>query len=379
MIPDRAPAFQTPIIKLTEHCNYICEFCRYANHPPEGSAVMEPSLCKQILRETALFNAEKGRRSETVIFHGGEPLLWGKERFREIYAYEKELEKETGISFRNNIQTNGFLIDEEWAELFSEMEMHPGISLDGPAEMNAHYGKDGNQASLERVIRNMALLREKGIRPGILSVVSEKSYGKAEAYFAFLEEAGIESAGFCLCYNPMDHCVAQPEALAQYLTECFDLYYHTKRRVRIREFDFALRAMYGKGSRGCVHNCRRECGNFLSYTPEGSVNFCDAYEKDTFVIGDLKEQSLKEILGTDVYASVKRLYQRPADEACRACEWREVCGCGCGRNDAGEGEARKSYFCETYQRLYSHILDTVRSDSRLAGANKRLINRYREI
>lgn len=366
------PAFQTPIIKLTEHCNYICKFCRYANHPPDGEAVMELSLCKKILRETALFNAEKGRKSEAVIFHGGEPLLWGKERFRQIHAYEKELEKEIGISFRNDMQTNGFLIDEEWAELFSEMKMHPGISLDGPLVMNSHYGAEGKEASLSRVLENLGLLKERGISAGILSVVNEQSYGHAKEYFDFLSEAGIESAGFCFCFNPKDDCVADPEALSSYLIECFDLYYHAKRRVRIREFDFALRAMYGKGNRGCIHNCRRECGNFLSYTPDGSVNFCDAYEKDTFVIGDLREKSLQGILSGEAFAAARTLYRRPAEEACKACEWREICGCGCGRNDVGEGEERKSYFCETYKKLYRHILKTVEEDPRLQEANRHL-------
>ncbi len=333
---------------------------------------MELSFCKKILRETALFNAEKGRKSEAVIFHGGEPLLWGKERFRQIHAYEKELEKEIGISFRNDMQTNGFLIDEEWAELFSEMKMHPGISLDGPLVMNSHYGAEGKEASLSRVLENLGLLKERGISAGILSVVNEQSYGHAKEYFDFLSEAGIESAGFCFCFNPKDDCVADPEALSSYLIECFDLYYHAKRRVRIREFDFALRAMYGKGNRGCIHNCRRECGNFLSYTPDGSVNFCDAYEKDTFVIGDLREKSLQEILSGEAFAAARTLYRRPAEEACKACEWREICGCGCGRNDVGEGEERKSYFCETYKKLYRHILKTVEEDPRLQEANHHL-------
>lgn len=277
------------------------------------------------------------------------------------------------IHYFYSMQTNAFLINEEWAQLFVEMKLHPSISLDGLADFNFHFGKDGNRTSIEHVVKNIALLKQHGIRPGIFSVVTESSYGHASEYFTFLEESGIESAGFCFCYNPRDNCVADPEPLSNYLMECFDIYYHSNRRVRIREFDFALLALYGKGHRGCVHNCRRECGNFLSYTPDGSVCFCDAYEKDTFVVGNLHTQSLAEILQGDSFISTREIYRIPAKGSCRECEWKEICGCGCRRNDFGEGKDRRSYFCETYQHLYRHILKTVLADPRLAEANQHLV------
>lgn len=129
----------TPIIKLVENCNYTCSFCRYANHPPREGSMMSMEMCKHILEEVCLYNRKKGQNFVTLIFHGGEPLLWGKKRFREIYAYEKELESRyEGFHFNNGMQSNGYLLDEEWMDIFKEMEMSVGISLDGPENMNFH-------------------------------------------------------------------------------------------------------------------------------------------------------------------------------------------------------------------------------------------------
>lgn len=70
----------------------------------------------------------------------------GKGQFKKIYAYEQELcSKYEGLQIRKGMQTNGFLLDEEWLDLFVEMKMSAGISLDGPPEMNFHYGTFGNE------------------------------------------------------------------------------------------------------------------------------------------------------------------------------------------------------------------------------------------
>lgn len=63
-----------PIIKLTERCNYACEFCRYAIHRQEDSGIEEELLIKMI-RQCITYNKMNGFYNMNVIFHGGEPLL----------------------------------------------------------------------------------------------------------------------------------------------------------------------------------------------------------------------------------------------------------------------------------------------------------------
>lgn len=79
----------SPIIKVTEMCNFDCVFCRYSNHK-QNTGIMNVDIVKKILEESAEINAETNQKVK-VLFHGGEPLLWGIERFYEIYEYEKEL------------------------------------------------------------------------------------------------------------------------------------------------------------------------------------------------------------------------------------------------------------------------------------------------
>lgn len=368
------PECITPIIKVVENCNYNCAFCRYANHPPTGDSIMSLELCKKLIYETCAYNYEHEKKFTQFIFHGGEPLLWGKHRFEEVWRYEEELKKIfPGIVIENGIQSNGYLIDDEWIDTFKRMNMKVGISLDGPAEMNFHYGSDGNEKSMQRVIANIHKLQENNLTSGILSVITDNHLGHEKEYFDFLNKNNLPSSGFCYCYNPRDEIAIDPLELADFLCKSFDIYYHAKQSVRIREFDNILLKLYGHSGKNCVCGERTRCGNFPAFSPNGNVGFCDEYEADTSIIGDFTKQSLIEIVEGDIYQETRKLYTTASSNACSECEWKCICGCGCARNDIGEGSERKSYFCETYKKLYAYVADIVKNDSRLKEENSNMV------
>lgn len=161
----------SPIIKVTEMCNFDCVFCRYSNHK-QNTGIMNVDIVKKILEESAEINAETNQKVK-VLFHGGEPLLWGIERFYEIYEYEKELSDKTGVKFTNSIQTNASLIDDEWIRFFKTSHIGIGISLDGPIGVNAHFSQD-ESLSFKRTISILDKLKNQKVSFGILSVITNK-------------------------------------------------------------------------------------------------------------------------------------------------------------------------------------------------------------
>ena len=192
----------SPIIKVTEMCNFDCAFCRYANHK-QNTGIINVDTVKKILRESAEINAETNPKVK-VLFHGGEPLLWGIERFYEIYEYEKELSDKTGVKFANSIQTNASLIDDAWISLFKESHIGIGISLDGPIGVNAHFSQD-ESLSFQKTIAILNKLKKQKVPFGILSVITNRHIeAGAESFYAFLVNNNIKNCGVCYCYNPDD-------------------------------------------------------------------------------------------------------------------------------------------------------------------------------
>ena len=60
----------------------------------------------------------------------GEPLLRGLKFFEQAIKYQKQYVREN-TKVCNSLQTNGYMLDEEWCRFFSENNFLLGISLDG--------------------------------------------------------------------------------------------------------------------------------------------------------------------------------------------------------------------------------------------------------
>lgn len=344
------PKFITPILKLVEFCNYNCYFCRYANHP-QISNVMSVSDVKKVLKEVAQYNKKNGINHVKVIFHGGEPLLWGINKFEEVLNFQSTLENEYTMKFINSIQSNGFLLNEQWIDILKRYNFSVGISLDGPDNLNGHFGKLGNLQSIKQVLQNINLLRNANISFGVLSVITNKHYGYAKEFYDFWVNNNISDVGLCFCFNPEDNETVNCELLSIFLKELFDLYFYGDAKINIREFNNAIQRITTRKSSCCTYACRKNCGNFLTIDSCERVMFCDDYTLDkTLVLGNLKVTSLNEI----IYGKRYQLYYQKSHEIikkCIKCPVFEICGSGCSRNDIG----KSNYFCPTYKIIYSHI------------------------
>lgn len=365
------PRVLSPIFKLVENCNYSCDFCRYANHPPTGLSTMPFELMVKMLTKACEYNISQGADTISIILHGGEPLLWGKDNFRRLHIFQQDFIREhEGFSFVNGIQTNANLIDDEWIDILERLDVHIGISIDGPIEYNYHYGKQGRKESLEKVLQNIKKLQQRKFKLGILSVITEEHVGHAKEYMDFIEENGLTSPGFCYCYNPQDGCSIDQKRLADFLCDAFDIYYNSYTSFRIREFDNILTGIYGRHAGTCTAKCRQECGAFLTLSPNGDIGFCDAYEEYSYVVGNMNRDSLEAIIESERYQSIKELYLTARHNKCSDCDFLNICGCGCARSDQGEGKDRHYYFCDTVQILIKHVLNVVAHDEKLGVENK---------
>lgn len=342
----------TPIIKLTEYCNYNCYFCRYANHP--NYKTMELAVAKRIIKEAVDFNSSNNVPFLKIIFHGGEPLLWGLDNFYKIMDYERELINQYKINIKNSIQTNGYLIDEQWLSFFRINHFDIGISLDGPESLNGHYGNDGNLKSIEKVLSNIDLIRKNKLSYGILSVITPNHIPKVKEFYDFFINNKINNIGLCYCYNPEDNEIIDSKKLGEFLVELFDLYFYQKNNLNIREFNNAIYKILKNRNTSCTTACRKNCGAFLTFDSIGNIFFCDEYNmrKDN-ILGNINLIKLNDIFLSDKYIKMYHESRIILESTCNKCNIKSICGCGCARNDSKSHKI--NYFCQSYRMLYQHI------------------------
>ena len=120
-------------------CNLDCSYCfflskemLYPGQPlPDGRGPARDL-------PPAVDRGAHGSPEVTIAWQGGEPTLMGVEFFRRSVELAEGLLR-PGQRAAYTIQTNGTLIDEEWAAFFAEHDFLVGVSIDGPRELHDAY------------------------------------------------------------------------------------------------------------------------------------------------------------------------------------------------------------------------------------------------
>jgi uncharacterized protein len=127
-----------------------------------------------------------------ISFHGGEPCLIGPRRFADRC---ERLRSGLGdrVEVRLVLQTNGTLLDAEWAEVIAANDVEVGVSVDGSESVHdAHRVDHGGRGSYERVRQGLAALSDAGVPFSILSVIQLGGDGlAAHRHLLGLRPSGI--------------------------------------------------------------------------------------------------------------------------------------------------------------------------------------------
>ena len=127
-------AFSLMLKPVGSLCNLRCQYCYYLDKSSIYGG-REPKMGLPLLERCIRDFCESCDLPElTVEWHGGEPLLAGMDFFRSALAFERKYSG--GRPVHNTLQTNGTLLDAEWAAFFRDNGFLIGLSLDGPEDIH---------------------------------------------------------------------------------------------------------------------------------------------------------------------------------------------------------------------------------------------------
>ena len=153
-------------------CNMRCRYCFYmdetSKREEENYGMMSLETLETIIRK-ALAETEGAL---DIGFQGGEPTLRGLDFYRKLIEIEKK-HNSRGIRISPAIQTNGYLIDDEWAEFFAENHFLVGLSMDGHKDIHDANRLDATgKGTHSRVVRAAQILTRHKAEFNILVVVT---------------------------------------------------------------------------------------------------------------------------------------------------------------------------------------------------------------
>src|SRR4051794_40145660 len=132
-----------------------------------------------------------------IAWQGGEPTLMGLEFFRRSVELADQYLK-PGQRAVYTIQTNGTLLDEEWAAFFKANHFLVGISIDGSRELHDTYRVNkGGRGSFDQVIRGLECLKAAEVEWNALTTIhaANAEHG-AELYRFLRDECGARFVQF---------------------------------------------------------------------------------------------------------------------------------------------------------------------------------------
>ena len=200
------PAFHLLAKPRGAICNLDCKYCFYLSKEElyKGSSFrMTDETLETYIRQLI----ESHEVPEvTVAWQGGEPTLMGLDFFRRSIVYEKEYAK-PGMKVQNTIQTNGTLINDEWAAFFKENDFLVGLSIDGPREMHDFYRVDRQgEPTFDKVMRGLGFLQKHGVEWNALTTIHHANASHPVEVYRFLRDE---------CKRLFGYRAGVPESLQQ--------------------------------------------------------------------------------------------------------------------------------------------------------------------
>ena len=316
-------------------CNMRCRYCFYcdvAAHREERRArVMGWDVADAII-ERALAVAPDAHVS--FAFQGGEPTLAGLDFFRSFVARVEERRDRQQVSWA--LQTNGYLIDGEWAAFFREHGFLIGVSVDAYRDLHDSMRPDAHgAATYARVMGGVRLLRESGVDVNILSVLTSQMAAHPQRVFSFIKREGITHIQFIPCLPGLDdeHDAFSlgPREFSSFYRRLFDLWWRelgAGSYVSIWLFENIMQMALGQLPSQCGMLGR--CAPQFVVESDGSVYPCDFYALDEYRVGDIRNDDLEAMATCEAMHAFLREPRRACSQ-CADCPFEGMCHRNCKR------------------------------------------------
>jgi len=301
-------------------------------------------------------------KNVSFIWHGGEPLLAGLSFYEKVYDLQSlYLSKKR---FSNSFQSNGTLINQDWALFSKSRHFSFGISIDGPEDIHdLNRVFVGGRGTFERVMNGIRILRENKIEPGIVSVITKDSIHRARDIFNFFVQNNLRKINFSPCAEKwgeeLDGFSLSPREWASFMIEIFDEWIKKDDpSVKIQLLESLFQGLIGGKPTLC--SCTKDCSQYIAVDSNGDLYLCGRFLGiSEFRLGNLMQQSIKELFRSGVYSTFVEKTSAVREE-CEKCPWESTCNGGCTYYRYMNGSIDNPYyFCSSTKRLLSHMKEKI--------------------
>jgi len=369
-------------------CNLGCQYCFFLSkenlYGERESPMMAEATLERYIRQ--LMESSPGPQVD-VAWQGGEPMLRGLEFYRRSVELAEKYRK-PHQRILHTMQTNGTLVDDEWAAFFKANNYLVGLSVDGPRALHDAYRVTKQGAgSFDEVIRGWHCLRKHDVDVNILCTIhAANADHPLEVYRFFRDEleaqyiqlipiveratpetiasanrgwGGLRGKDRPL-YKQEGNLVTTRSVTAEqfgsFLIAIFDEWVQRDvGRVYVTTFDVALGSWLGQHN-SCIVS--PTCGGALTMEHNGDVYSCDHYVEPDHLLGNIRNTPLEALVSSEKQRRFGQSKYDTLPTYCKECPVLFACYGECPRNrfiNTPDGEPGLNYLCTGYKAFFLHI------------------------
>ena len=386
--PKNAPPAYHLLAKPTGAvCNLDCKYCFFLSKEmlyPGSRFRMADEMLETYIQQLL----ESHRTTEvTVAWQGGEPTLMGLDFFKRTVELVDQYKK-PNQQINYSIQTNGTLLDDDWAAFFKQQNYLVGLSVDGPRHLHDAYRVNkGGKGSFDQVMRGWEVLKKHQVEVNILCTVHAANQDHPlEVYRFFRDELGAQFIQFIAIveratkeslpianegwserpggerplYIQGGHLVTErsvgPEQYGHFLIEIFEEWVRRDvGEVFVQMFDVTLGSWVGQHNL-CIF--APTCGTALALEHNGDLYSCDHFVEPDYLLGNINDTHMIELIASDQQLKFGQDKMTTLPRYCVDCEVRFACHGGCPKNrfiKTPDDEPGLNYLCAGYKTFFTHV------------------------
>ena len=373
-------------------CNLDCTYCFYLGKDTLdgglGRGRMDDDVLERFVRDYIA-----SVTSDEVVFswQGGEPTLRGLDFFRRAVALQRKYAK-PGQRIENDLQTNGTLLDEDWARFLAEHRFLVGLSIDGPRDVHDRYRvTKGGEPTFDKVVAAARLLKRFGVPFNTLTCVHRYNASRPLDVYRFLRrELGSTYLQFIPIVEPRDFATTapghgdpsrlpvvgtprahpdhplsvvtpwsvDPDEYGRFLCKVWDEWHaRDVGRVLVNFCETLVAQHMGLPSQLCVY--AETCGKGVAIEHDGSVYACDHYVYPEYRLGNVADRSLGDMVFSPAQVKFGYAKSETLPAYCRKCEFLSDCWGECPKNRllrTPDGEPGLNYLCPGLKQFFRHAV-----------------------
>ncbi|MGB7989840.1 MAG: anaerobic sulfatase maturase [Candidatus Methylophosphatis roskildensis] len=377
-------------------CNLDCAYCFYLSKRVlpggPGSGHMPDEVLERFVKDYI-----DSVTSDEVVFswQGGEPTLLGLEFFEKVVTLQAKHAK-PGQRIENDLQTNGTLLDDDWARFLKQHRFLVGLSIDGPREIHDHCRITKHaEPTFDQVFAAAKMLQKHGVRFNTLTCVHRYNASRPLDVYRFLrreigstyiqfipiveirgfenmapgtwDEAKLPMLGDPRCHPDHPESVVTPWSVAAeeygyFLSKFWDEWQaRDVGKVLVNLCETLVAQHMGLPSQVCVHS--EVCGKGAALEHDGDVYSCDHYVYPEYRLGNIRQQSLGDMVFSPRQVKFGYAKSETLPAYCRQCEFLSDCWGECPKNRllrTPDGEPGLNYLCAGLKRFFAHAVPTAK-------------------